>query len=82
MSHTVKDAKNNLSTLIRLAERGAPQVIRRNGTEVAVVVSITEWRRIKGDGESLVEFLRNSPLDEIMKDLDRSDELPREVDLG
>jgi prevent-host-death family protein len=82
MSHTVKDAKNNLSSLIRLAENGEPQVIRRNETEVAVVVSISDWRRMKGEGESLVEFLRNSPLDEIMADLDRSTELPREVDFG
>jgi prevent-host-death family protein len=79
MSHTVKDAKNNLSGLIRLAEKGEPQVIRRNDTEVAVVVSISEWRRLKGERESLVEFLQKSPLDEILPFLDRPDDLPREV---
>lgn len=79
MSHTVKEAKNNLSVLIRLAEKGEPQVIRRNDKEVAVVVSITDWRRISGEKESLVEFLKKSPLDEIIPFLDRSEDLPREV---
>jgi prevent-host-death family protein len=79
MSHTVKEAKNNLSGLIRLAEKGEPQVIRRNDTEVAVVVSISEWRRINGKKESLVEFLQKSPLDEIIPYLDRPEDLPREV---
>ncbi len=79
MSHTVKEAKNNLSGLIRLAEKGEPQVIRRNDTEVAVVVSISDWRRINGKKESLVEFLQKSPLDEIIPYLDYPGDLPREV---
>ncbi|MCY7377198.1 MAG: type II toxin-antitoxin system Phd/YefM family antitoxin [Pyrinomonadaceae bacterium] len=79
MSHTVKDAKNNLSGLIRLAEKGEPQIIRRHDTEVAVVVSIADWQKVNGKKESLVEFLRNSPLDEILPYLERPDDLPREV---
>lgn len=79
MSHTVKDAKNNLSGLIRLAEKGEPQIIRRNDTEVAVVVSIEDWRKMNGKKESLVEFLQKSPLDEIIPYLERSDDPVREV---
>ncbi len=79
MSHTVKEAKNNLSSLIRLAEKGEPQVIRRNDTEVAVVVSIEDWKKINGEKESLVEFLRKSPLDEIIPYLERRDDPVREV---
>ncbi len=79
MSHTVKEAKNNLSGLIRLAENGEPQVIRRHDTEVAVVVSIADWRKINGKKESLVEFLQKSPLNEIIPFLDRAEDLPREV---
>ena len=79
MSHTVKDAKNNLSGLIRLAEKGEPQVIRRHDTEVAVVVSIEDWKKINGEKESLVEFLRKSPLDEIIPYLERRDDPVREV---
>ena len=79
MSHTVKDAKNNLSGLIRLAEKGEPQIIRRNDTEVAVVVSIEDWKKMNGKKESLVEFLRKSPLDEIIPYLERNDDPVREV---
>ena len=79
MSHTVKEAKNNLSVLIRLAEKGEPQIIRRNDTEVAVVVSISDWQKMNGKKESLVEFLQKSPLDEILPFLERGEDLPREV---
>lgn len=80
MSHNVKEAKNNLSSLIRLAEKGQPQVIRRHEKDVAVVVSIQDWEKLGGKQESLLEFLQNSPLDAILSDLDnRPQDLPREV---
>lgn len=80
MSHNVKEAKNNLSGIIRLAEQGQPQVIKRHERDVAVVVSIDDWRRINGKQETLLEFLQNSPLDAILDDLDnRPQDLPREV---
>lgn len=81
MTYTVKEAKDKLSSLIRLAEKGQPQVIKRHEKDVAVVVSIEEWKRLGGKKESLLEFLQGSPLDLILDDLDnRSQELPREVD--
>lgn len=79
MPHTIREAKSNLSNLIRLAEDGQPQTIRRHNTEVAVVVSIADWKRMKRQQESLVEFLRKSPLDEIIPYLDRPQDAPREV---
>jgi prevent-host-death family protein len=79
MSHNVKEAKNNLSSLIRLAEKGKPQVIRRHDREVAVVVSIGDWKKMGGKEESLVEFLQRSGIDEILPYLDRLDDLPREI---
>ncbi len=82
MSHTVKDAKNNLSSLIRLAEKGEPQIIRRNDTEVAVVISIEEWKKINGKRSSLVEVLRTSPLIGEEIDLTRPEDFPREFDFG
>jgi len=79
MSHNVKEAKNNLSSLIRLAEKGQPQVIKRHDKDVAVVVSIEDWKKAGGKQESLLEFLQNSPLDLILDDLDnRSQESARD----
>ena len=82
MSHTVKDAKNNLSSLIRLAEKGEPQIIRRNDTEVAVVVSIEDWKKLNGKRLSLVEVLRTSPLIGEDLDLTRPQDFPRDFDFG
>lgn len=82
MSHTVKDAKNNLSGLIRLAEKGEPQIIRRNDTEVAVVVSLNDWKKINGKKPSLVEVLRSSPLVGEELDLNRQEDYPREFSFG
>jgi len=82
MSHTVKDAKNNLSGLIRLAEKGEPQVIRRHDTEVAVVVSIEDWKKLNGQRVSLVKILRTSPLIGEDLDLTRPKDFPREFDFG
>ena len=48
MSHNVKEAKNNLSSIIRLAEKGQPQVILRHECDVAVMVSIDEWKKLRG----------------------------------
>lgn len=79
MTHTLKEAKNNLDELIHLAENGEPQTIERDEQEVAVVVSISDWRKMSGQKESLVEFLQNSPLDEILPFLDRPEDFPREV---
>lgn len=82
MSHTVKEAKNNLSSLIRLAEKGEPQIIRRNDTEVAVVVSIDDWKKMNGKKQSLVELLRSSPLVGEELDLSRQNDPPREFSFG
>ncbi|MFM9903765.1 MAG: type II toxin-antitoxin system Phd/YefM family antitoxin [Pyrinomonadaceae bacterium] len=82
MTYSVKEAKDNLSEIIRLAESGQPQIIRRHDTEVAVVVSINEWKRSKGKRQTLVEVLRNSPLVGLDLDFSRQDDLPREIDLG
>ena len=81
MTYTVKEAKDKLSSLIRLAEKGQPQVIKRHEKDVAVVVSIDEWRKLGGKKESLLEFLQNSPIEAILPFLDeeRPYEAPRDV---
>ncbi len=82
MIYSVKDAKDNLSEIIRLAESGRPQIIKRHDTEVAVVVSINEWKRSRGKRKTLVEVLRTSPLVGLDLDLERQSDLPRDIKLG
>ncbi len=63
-------AKAQLSELVHEAEKCGPQIISRSGREVAVVLSLEEWKKEKvpaagtiepGVG-SLARILLNSPL--------------------
>ena len=78
MSYNVKEAKNSLSSIIRLAEKGQPQVIKRHDKDVAVVVSIEDWKKARGKEETFLEFLQRSELREILPYLERSDEPARD----
>lgn len=76
MSYNVKEAKNHLSQLIRLAEKGQPQVITRHEKDVAVVVSIEDWKKAGGKKESLLELFQGSGLEAILDDLDKRSQEP------
>ncbi len=78
----IQEAKAHLSELVRETEHGGPQAITWHGHEVAVVLSKAEYDRLSGTGQSLVEFIRNSPLfgaEDI--DLRRDPSLTRDVTL-
>ena len=80
MTYNVKEAKNNLSSIIRLAEKGQPQIIKRHDKDVAVVVSMEDWQRANGKKKTLLELFQGSGLREILPYLDdRPDDPPREV---
>jgi prevent-host-death family protein len=78
----MQEAKARLSEVVKLAESEGPQDITLHGRSVAVVLSRTAFERLSGSGNSLVEFMRRSPLyglEEIEFDRDRS--MTREVAL-
>ena len=54
--YSIGAARNDFSALVHEAER-APVEITRNGEPVAVLVSIAEFRRLKGQG-TFGELLR------------------------
>jgi prevent-host-death family protein len=58
----VQEAKNKFSELIERAGHGEPQVITKHGAEVAVLISIGQYKERFAPEQSLVEFLLNSPL--------------------
>jgi len=74
-------AKNRLSEVVDNAVRKGPQVITRHGRETAVLLSVEDYRKLQRPKTSLVEFFRASPLVGVELDLERSDDLGREVDL-
>lgn len=76
----IQEAKAHLSELVRNTESAGPQEITWHGRTVAVVLSKADYERLSGAGQSLVEFMRRSPLfdtDDI--DLARDGSLTREV---
>ena len=78
----IQEAKARLSELVRETEHGGPQVITWHGREVAVVLSRAEYEHLTSAGQSLVEFMRRSPLlgtEDI--DFDRDASLTRDVAL-
>ena len=81
----LEDAKNRFSELVRRALSHGPQWVTRNGRDTVVVLSAREYERLAAPKTSLVEFLRRSPLAEVLAegelDLERSREPGRDVTL-
>jgi len=63
----LQDAKARFSEVVRKAKTEGPQRITVHGREEVVVVSVEEYRRVKGQrtGRALVAVLRDSPLADI-----------------
>jgi prevent-host-death family protein len=71
----MQEAKARLSEVVKLSESEGPQDITLHGRSVAVVLSRSAFESLSGNGHSLVEFMRRSPLyglEEIEFDRDRS----------
>jgi len=66
----LQDAKARFSEVVRKAKTEGPQRITVHGREEVVVVSVEEYRRVKGErtGETLVQLLQDSPLREVTID--------------
>ena len=82
MSWQLQEAKARLSEVINKAQGEGPQHITVRGVSAAVVLSEADYERLVGRGESLVEFMRRSPLfgqDDV--EFDRDGSLAREVEL-
>ena len=81
MRWQVQDAKQRFSELIRTAHADGPQVVTRHGQEIAVVIDIADYRRLKGETTEFKDYLRSGPgFDDL--DLARSAERPRSIDLA
>jgi antitoxin Phd len=72
----LQDAKNKLSEVISRALKQGPQLITKHGKKTAVVLSYTEYEKLRKSQGKLSEFFQNSPLVGI--ELTRDKSLPRE----
>ncbi len=78
----LQDAKARLSEVVRLATEHEPQEITLRGEPAVVVLAREDYDRLTTPRESLVEFMRRSPLygaEDIEFPHDQS--LTREVEL-
>jgi prevent-host-death family protein len=80
MAWQLQAAKQHFSELVELARSDGPQFVTKHGKEAAVVVSAEEYRRLRGGGPSLVEFIRSGP-DFDALDLGRAIDQGRDVEL-
>ena len=60
----LQDAKARFSELVRRVKTEGPQLVTVHGREEVVVISVEEFRRLKGDatGQALIDVLQASPL--------------------
>jgi antitoxin Phd len=68
----IQEAKNKLSEVVEEAIENGPQILTRRGVEVAVVLSFTEYLKLRKQQTPLSEFFRESPLGELDLERDRS----------
>ncbi|RVD13186.1 MAG: type II toxin-antitoxin system Phd/YefM family antitoxin [Mesorhizobium sp.] len=73
MNWHLKDAKNNLSKLVRQAREQGPQTITVRGKPTAVVLSPEDYDRLVGATPSLAEYLLSGPVwdDDFVEEVNR-----------
>ena len=67
----LKDAKNKFNKVVDDALHDGPQMITKHGAEVAVVLSVEEYRKLLLSRKKLSDFFKESPLAETDVDLSR-----------
>ncbi len=61
MKWQLQEAKQRFSEVVRAARAEGAQFVTRHGEEVAVVLDITEYRRMMGADVDLKDYLRSAP---------------------
>src|SRR4029450_13791020 len=82
MHWQVQEAKQPFSEVLRAAEAGEPQIVTKHGEAVAVVIDIAEYRRLRGESMSFMDYLRVDAVADADIEVDRRVDLPRDVDLA
>lgn len=57
----LQEAKQRLSEVVRRALEVGPQVVSRHGRAAVVVVSVEEWKALKGVAADFKGFMRAAP---------------------
>jgi antitoxin Phd len=76
----IQQAKTKLSEVIEQATANGPQIITRHGTERAVVLSISEYRKLADPKPDLRALLLGGPKFDNFE-IERDKDTGREIDL-
>ena len=68
----IQELNDKLSEVLQEAIKGGPQILTRSGEEIAVVLSYPKYLQLKKRQTPLSEFFRQSPLEGLDLDRDRS----------
>lgn len=77
----LQEAKNKFSSLVDKATKSGPQIVTKHGEEAVVVISAADYKDLLKPQLNLVQFFHQSPLVLDDLDLERSKELPREIEI-
>lgn len=77
----LQDAKNRFSELVDKAADEGPQTVNRHGRPTAVIISFEEYKKIARPSQTLLEFMRQSPLFGVELDLERDRDTGRVIEL-
>ena len=75
----LQQAKQQFSRLVERALTEGPQLVTRNGKEVAVVLDVQEYRKLSSHRGDFKRFLLEGPRFEF--EIERPMDLPREIEL-
>ncbi|MEO1018562.1 MAG: type II toxin-antitoxin system Phd/YefM family antitoxin [Pseudomonadota bacterium] len=78
---TIARAKAQFSEVLERARSDGPQLITKHGRKAAIIVSAEEWERRTTRKGSLADFFAASPLRGSGLKIERSKELPEDLDL-
>ena len=76
----LQDAKQKFSQVVRRAREEGPQTVTYRGEDAVVVLSVEEYRRLRGATPDFKTFLLTGP-DLTDLDLDRPGDIPRDIEL-
>ena len=77
----LQDAKNKFSRLVEQAQHKCPQIVKNNGKEAVVIISIDEYNKLVTPKNNIVKFFQKSPLAKCDIDLKRNIDTPRDIEL-
>ena len=77
----LQEAKNSFSAVVEQAIKHGYQVVTRHGEPAVVIMSMEDFRKLRPQKKSLVDFLAASPLRQLKELPPRTKDKPRRVRL-